>query len=114
ILAVGDAEFRKKCEQKMLDLQSEGKTMFIVSHNAGQVKKLCERGIVLDKGQVIFDGPIDEALTRLQSVPGDLETEFPVTGEIRDYYVNNPQKYGLPVGPQQVVRGPVDGIYQPF
>lgn len=65
VLSVGDAEFREKCNAKMKELQQQGKTMFIVSHNAGQVKQLCQRGIVLDHGKKVFDGPIAEAVEML-------------------------------------------------
>lgn len=62
ILSVGDAQFREKCHEKIFELQEQGKTMFVVSHNASQVQKLCERGVVLDKGKIIFDGQIDDAV----------------------------------------------------
>ncbi|WP_224778572.1 ABC transporter ATP-binding protein [Leucobacter sp. Psy1] len=62
ILSVGDAPFRAKCNDKIAELQDQGKTMFIVSHNAAQVKKLCQRGIVLEKGKKVFDGAIGEAV----------------------------------------------------
>lgn len=62
VLSVGDAAFRAKCNAKLRELQQQGKTMFIVSHSAAQVKSLCERGIVLEKGQKIYDGPIEGAL----------------------------------------------------
>ena len=62
VLSVGDAEFRAKCDAKLKELRAQGKTMFIVSHSAPQLKKLCDRGIVLERGRKIHDGPIDEAL----------------------------------------------------
>ncbi|PFG31876.1 ABC transporter ATP-binding protein [Paramicrobacterium agarici] len=62
ILSVGDAPFREKCNQKIQELIDQGKTMVVVSHSAGTVKELCDRGIVLRKGKKIFDGPIEEAL----------------------------------------------------
>lgn len=62
VLSVGDAAFRAKCDAKMKELRALGKTMFVVSHSAGTVKQLCDRGIVLKKGKMIFDGPIDEAI----------------------------------------------------
>ncbi|RGE23191.1 ABC transporter ATP-binding protein [Leucobacter sp. wl10] len=65
ILSVGDAPFREKCTAKMLELQQQGITMFVVSHNAGEVRKLCERGIVLKNGRVVFDGGIDDAVKAL-------------------------------------------------
>ncbi|MFD1201367.1 ATP-binding cassette domain-containing protein [Leucobacter albus] len=114
VLSVGDAEFRKKCEQRMLELQAQGKTMFIVSHNAAQVRKLCERGIVLDHGRVVFDGPIDEAIVHLQANTETVTTAFPVVGHIYDYYANNPAIFGAPTGPQQEARGVTPGVYQEF
>ncbi|QPZ39415.1 ABC transporter ATP-binding protein [Paramicrobacterium chengjingii] len=62
ILSVGDAPFREKCNKKIQELIDAGKTMVVVSHDTGTVKRLCERGIVLRKGKVIFDGPVEEAL----------------------------------------------------
>ena len=67
VLSVGDAQFRAKCNEKLNELRGQGKTMFIVSHNAAQVRKLCERGIVLKEGKTIFDGPIEEALTHIKA-----------------------------------------------
>lgn len=61
VLSVGDAQFRAKCDAKMQDLKAQGTTMFVVSHNITTVKQLCERGIVLHKGKMLFDGPIDDA-----------------------------------------------------
>lgn len=61
VLSVGDAAFREKCDVKIQELRDQGKTMFVVSHNVNTVKKLCERGIVLKKGRVVYDGPIDGA-----------------------------------------------------
>ncbi|WP_217132205.1 ABC transporter ATP-binding protein [Leucobacter chinensis] len=61
-LSVGDAQFRKKCHKRINEMKAQGKTMFIVTHNASQVKQLCERGIVLERGKVIFDGPSEKAL----------------------------------------------------
>ena len=63
VLAVGDAEFQKKAIGKMQDVsRGEGRTVLFVSHNMGAVKNLCKRGIVLDQGQVAFDGDIGTAI----------------------------------------------------
>ena len=67
VLSVGDAPFRAKCNAKLKELAAAGVTMMVVSHSKGQVKELCTRGIVLRKGDVIFDGPIAEALEILES-----------------------------------------------
>lgn len=63
VLSVGDAAFRAKCDDKILELREAGKTFFIVSHNMSTVKKLCDRGIVLKKGKTIFDGNIEKAIS---------------------------------------------------
>lgn len=50
VLAVGDAEFQKKCLTKMGQVTSEGRTVLFVSHNMGSIQKLCNTGILLEKG----------------------------------------------------------------
>lgn len=63
VLAVGDAEFQKKAIGKMKDVsQGEGRTVLFVSHNMGAVRNLCKRGIVLDKGQLVYDGTAVDAI----------------------------------------------------
>lgn len=66
VLAVGDAPFRAKCATKLKELADRGVTMMVVSHSKAQVKELCTRGIVIKKGIVVFDGPIDEAVQVLE------------------------------------------------
>lgn len=56
VLAVGDAEFQKKCLGKMSDLASSGKTVIFVSHNAEAISKLCNRAIYLKSGELIYQG----------------------------------------------------------
>ena len=64
VLAVGDAEFQKKCLGKMGDIsKGEGRTVLFVSHNMAAVKSLCNTGIVLDNGLVSFTGDIDNCIT---------------------------------------------------
>ena len=63
VLAVGDAEFQKKAIGKMQDVsRGDGRTVLFVSHNLGAIKNLCERGVVLDNGQLVFDGNVDDAV----------------------------------------------------
>jgi lipopolysaccharide transport system ATP-binding protein len=62
VLAVGDAEFQKRCTRRMGDVAKSGRTVILVSHNMGLLQHQCSRGIVLDQGQVKFDGPIQEAV----------------------------------------------------
>ncbi|RIK51528.1 hypothetical protein DCC61_02260 [Candidatus Microgenomates bacterium] len=55
VLAVGDAEFQKKCLGKMDDLAKSGRTVILVSHNIGSLKKICTKGIIFDQGVNISD-----------------------------------------------------------
>jgi lipopolysaccharide transport system ATP-binding protein len=62
VLAVGDAEFQKKCLGKMSEVAGGGRTVLFVSHNMGAVRALCSRAIVMAKGQVIASGPAGHAI----------------------------------------------------
>ncbi len=63
VLAVGDAEFQKKAIGKMQDVsKGEGRTVLFVSHNMAAIRSLCQRGVVLDNGSVVFDGEVDDAV----------------------------------------------------
>ncbi|AIG30058.1 hypothetical protein IA01_06075 [Flavobacterium psychrophilum] len=63
VLAVGDADFQKKCLGKMNQVsKGEGRTVLFVSHNMAAVKSLCNRGIVLHNGKIGFDGNINDSV----------------------------------------------------
>lgn len=66
ILAVGDEPFQRKCIDKIQELASKGKTLVVVSHDLDLVARICDRGIVLQQGNVVFDGPIHQAVSRLR------------------------------------------------
>jgi lipopolysaccharide transport system ATP-binding protein len=61
-LAVGDAEFQKRCLGKMDDIARSGRTVVFVSHQLGAIKSLCSRCLVLERGKVVFDGAPTEAV----------------------------------------------------
>lgn len=64
VLAVGDMKFQKKCLGRMGDVSSnEGKTILYVSHNMSTIRSICTRCIVLQKGKVVFDGDVEEAIS---------------------------------------------------
>lgn len=64
VLAVGDMKFQQKCLGKMSDVaESEGRTVLYVSHNMNTIRQLCDRCIVLDRGKVIFDGDVEDAIS---------------------------------------------------
>jgi lipopolysaccharide transport system ATP-binding protein len=62
VLAVGDADFQKKCLGKMDDISRSGRTVIFVSHNMAALKSICQRGIFLQKGQLIYDGNMQQAV----------------------------------------------------
>jgi lipopolysaccharide transport system ATP-binding protein len=68
VLAVGDAEFQRRCLGRMEDFSVSGRTVLFVSHNMQTMAQLCDRVIWLDGGRVMFDGPSSEVIARyLQS-----------------------------------------------
>jgi len=62
VLAVGDALFQKKCLGKMEDVGRDGTTVLFVSHNMASIRALCEKGFLLDGGEIAFNGNISEAI----------------------------------------------------
>jgi lipopolysaccharide transport system ATP-binding protein len=77
VLAVGDAAFQKKCLGKMEDVGKEGRTVIFVSHNMAAVEKLCQNGIFLRQGQIMFKGNKSETITQyLSSVSSEIDTSL--------------------------------------
>lgn len=64
VLAVGDAEFQRKCLGKMESVGREGRTILFVSHNMGAVQQLCPQSLLLEKGEIIASGPSTEVVSR--------------------------------------------------
>jgi lipopolysaccharide transport system ATP-binding protein len=56
VLAVGDLEFQQRCLSRMKELEAAGRTVLFVTHNMDALVALCDRGIVLNRGQIVFDG----------------------------------------------------------
>ena len=79
MLAVGDAEFQKKCLGKMSEIGAGGRTVIFVSHSMPAILRLCDRAILLDHGRVVVDGPTHEVVRRyLESGPGQTSSrEWP-------------------------------------
>lgn len=75
VLAVGDAEFQKKCLGKMQDVAGQGRTVLFVSHQIGSIRQLCNKGILLRNGQIHFAGDIGETINKYQSSSNN-EAEF--------------------------------------
>lgn len=66
ILAVGDEPFQKKCLKRIEELKLEGKSLVIVSHDLDLVASMCERGILLRKGELVFDGDVHQAVAMMR------------------------------------------------
>jgi ABC-2 type transport system ATP-binding protein len=67
ILAVGDEPFQRKCLARIRELKAAGHALVIVSHDLDMVADLCERGILLEHGKVIVDGPVDTAVAEMRA-----------------------------------------------
>ncbi|WP_284463085.1 polysaccharide ABC transporter ATP-binding protein [Chryseobacterium sp.] len=67
VLAVGDADFQKKCLGKMDDVtKGQGRTILFVSHNMTAIKELCQKGILLNQGELIYNGDIQNTIIEYQ------------------------------------------------
>lgn len=62
VLAVGDAEFQKKCLGKMQDIRNKGRTVLFVTHDMSAITRICERAITINKGEIIDEGPSIEVV----------------------------------------------------
>jgi lipopolysaccharide transport system ATP-binding protein len=63
VLAVGDADFQKKCLNKMEDIGQKGRTVLFVSHNMSAVTRLCNRALLIEDGRLTDDGPADQLVS---------------------------------------------------
>ena len=70
VLAVGDAEFRKKCLGKMSDVSKTGRTVIFVSHDMSSVSSFCKKGILMSSGNIISQGPAEEIISQYMNVVG--------------------------------------------
>jgi lipopolysaccharide transport system ATP-binding protein len=103
VLAVGDAEFQKKCLGKMKDVSEHGRTVLFVSHQMSAVAQLCSRGIMLKGGRVDFQGKSQDVIEAyLNSSNKDSnyfaeETDNPtqiLSAELLDEYGNSSAEFG--------------------
>jgi len=68
VMAVGDAEFRKKCYGTIERLLGEGRTLVLVSHNEADLTRFCNRGLYFDQGKLVTDGTVQDALDGYNAV----------------------------------------------
>jgi len=92
VLAVGDAEFQKKCLGKMGEVsKGEGRTVLFVSHNMGSVKQLCNKGIVLSNGQLAYQSDSESAVNFYQNSSA-IVTRYQNNSSLEDIQGNNSLK----------------------
>ncbi len=83
VLAVGDAEFQRKCLGRMEEVASGGRTVLFVSHNMAAVLSLCSRSLWLDKGRIVSDGPTRDCVHRyLSQLRGDVGLDSTELGQV--------------------------------
>jgi lipopolysaccharide transport system ATP-binding protein len=123
VLAVGDIAFQKKCLQKMNSVARDGRTILFVSHNMAAVSSLCNKGVLLEKGQVVTSGTIAEVVYKY-SQSGSVSSETHWRGDYGDENVRLNETWVRSVDPQGAfdtasdlevgiriqVKRPVDGL----
>ena len=67
VLAVGDAEFQKKCYEKIEQLCATGVTLILVSHNTNDIEQICDRAVWIDSGVIKFDGNVTKAISNYEN-----------------------------------------------
>lgn len=94
VLAVGDMKFQQKCLDKMNDVSKEdARTILYVSHNMNTIRQLCSRCVVLEKGQIIFDGDVEEAVqVYMNNVPENISSHRELENAVRPNYISGSAK----------------------
>jgi len=97
VLAVGDAEFQRKCLEKLRTIGGDGRTILLVSHNMAAIRSICQRGIVLDRGRLVAEGDVNTIADQylagaLKSKVGGrvIETEVFVVDDVRIHSLDGP------------------------
>jgi len=71
VLSVGDEAFQRKCLDKIREFQKEGRTIVLVTHSLSQVTEMCSRAVLLNKGEVVFDGNPRKAVSAFRDILED-------------------------------------------
>jgi ABC-2 type transport system ATP-binding protein len=89
VLAVGDERFQAKCIDRIQTFQNEGRSILLVTHNADQVRSICDRAIVLENGRMIADGPTHESLRIFREHLMDSATEHDHSGVLANISIDS-------------------------
>jgi lipopolysaccharide transport system ATP-binding protein len=82
VLAVGDAEFQRKCIGKMEQVAGQGRTILFVSHNMAAIQSICRRSIWIEHGRLMFDGESTETVHRYLSSEHSSSPDAPGTWDL--------------------------------
>lgn len=94
VLAVGDMKFQRKCLGRMDKEAKDGKTVLYVSHNMATIRNLCTRCIVLNKGELVFNGEVEKAIDiYINHASGELKTQYNFEGQKRSVPERGTQVY---------------------
>jgi ABC-2 type transport system ATP-binding protein len=98
VLAVGDAEFQRRCTDKIMEFREEGRTIIVVSHSMPSVQRLCANAALLDHGHLVTVGPVADVIEEYLSAVADRQAAAGVpthrgSGELRieDVEMLNPE-----------------------
>jgi lipopolysaccharide transport system ATP-binding protein len=89
VLAVGDIQFQKKCLGKMEDVSREGRTILFVSHNMSALRALCNKGVLLSAGQLMYKGGVENTIEKYMSVSSKNSFFKDISGD-QSLLKNNP------------------------
>lgn len=85
VLAVGDAEFQKKCLGKMSEVAQGGRTVLFVSHNLGAITTLCSKAVLLSKGNILLFGKTEEVLATYLGADNSETSEWKAASTEKKY-----------------------------
>jgi ABC-2 type transport system ATP-binding protein len=116
VLSVGDEAFQRKCLDTIRRFQQEGRTIVLVSHSLGQIQEFCDHVVLLDRGNVAYEGNAREAIARFRTILEDrrVELETPVQAKpagpaiesvtVFDARSGEPVSSGSPIEPGRDLR----------
>ncbi len=97
VLAVGDAEFQRKCIGKIGDVAGSGRTIIFVSHNMAAVASLCRRAVLFERGRVLEEGRVGDMIARYATLQGVDVDRGAAVGEFDLEHRRNPCLGGAPL-----------------
>jgi len=105
VLAVGDADFQKKCLGKMDEVSKSGRTILFVSHNMPAVQNLCKKGVFLEKGKMKFSGKVDDVVNLYMNNVDASRNTWEVNAEKKiNVYISKVETEVLGLQPKQKLR----------